>query len=53
MKFVVKGLANKKAFGIEVEARSEKHARDMAMSQLSSKQGINRSRIEISSVEKA
>jgi ribosomal protein L20A (L18A) len=53
MKFKVKGNANGRAFAIEVEARSEKHAKDVAHAQLSTRQGINRSRIEISSVEKA
>ena len=52
MKFTVKGKANGNAFEIEVEAQSEKHARDVAQAMLSAKQGINRNKIEIASIEK-
>lgn len=55
MKYVVKGNikgAANSGFEIEVDAKSEKHARDLATTTIGSRQGINKSKIEIGSVEK-
>jgi ribosomal protein L20A (L18A) len=55
MDYVVKGSITEKAkgsFEIVVTAKSEKHARALATTTIGSRQGINKSKIEIGSVEK-
>jgi ribosomal protein L20A (L18A) len=51
-RFIVTGTAGKRPFEKQVEAQSEKMAREKAYSLLGSNAGIKRSAIKITSVEK-
>lgn len=56
MKFIVSGYINlkgeKRSFNIEVDAKSEKHAEEIAYSKFGSTNKIPRTRIKIEKVEK-
>ncbi len=55
MKYVVTGMIRKEKskFAKEVDAKSEKHAKDLVLSFFGSKHGIKRAGIEINGVKPA
>lgn len=55
MKFVVTGVigkGDKRNFKIEVDAKSEKHARELALVKIGGVQGIRKSSLQITDVKK-
>lgn len=49
-KYVVSGTVKKGKFSIEVEARSEKHARELAITRLGSAQKLKGTSIKVAQV---
>lgn len=52
MKYNVKGTVDKKSFEIEVDAKSENHAKELAYAHFGSKSGAKRLKIAILEVKK-
>ncbi len=51
MKFHIEGNIRERKFSLEVEARSAKHARELALVSLGSKEGVSGLQVQITKVE--